>query len=259
MPDNLLDPKQGLEGVDDYNVDAALIHDMGLTYTGRDEAGNRVWTDNAGHRYNAAQLQAMSDNELSGSRTGSGQLPPAWQQYAGMPQGYMPGMLPQQFVPNMPGYNAAGGSGPQYPGMPQPLMPGVPPHQSRAHLNPVTDTLGVTNRLPALTGNPSAGPQSLLGEHAADLPHTAGKGRYSLQRIMDTIKANAAVRAAIAHGRPVVLVRSNTVNGKLVQSIDTVSDGLPGKEPMFVTFTGDFNIDGSQAAGKPAKFQFDCD
>ena len=43
--------------VDDYEVDEGLIKDMGLFYTGRDEAGNRTWQTDEGQVYVAVQLQ----------------------------------------------------------------------------------------------------------------------------------------------------------------------------------------------------------
>ena len=57
---------QGNYSVDNYEVDPQKISDMGLTYQGLDEYGNRIWTDDRGHQYTAVQLQKQVGEDNTG-------------------------------------------------------------------------------------------------------------------------------------------------------------------------------------------------
>ncbi len=81
---NITDPGgNGVEGVDDYEVDPQLIREMRLTYGGRDSNGNRVWKDAQGHQYNADQLRRRSDGGNDSSGSADSVSDTDWQQYTG--------------------------------------------------------------------------------------------------------------------------------------------------------------------------------
>ena len=54
----------GNYSVDNYEVDQQKIRQMGLSYQGRDDNGNRIWTDDQGHEYTAVQLQKQASDQI---------------------------------------------------------------------------------------------------------------------------------------------------------------------------------------------------
>ena len=78
--------------VNDGPVDKALIRRMGLTYKGLDENGHKVWEDDAGHQYTAAQLQKHDDSESQQSSEPLMGDPPPYPQsyYSGPPRNTNP-------------------------------------------------------------------------------------------------------------------------------------------------------------------------
>ena len=83
MPDYFYSDQTGEDAggnysVDNYEVDQQKIDQMGLSYQGRDDNGNRIWTDDQGHQYTAVQLQKQTSDDggtdsgtSSNSNTGS--------------------------------------------------------------------------------------------------------------------------------------------------------------------------------------------
>lgn len=124
------------------------------------------------------------------------------------------------------------------------------PAQEGQFRNPSLDNIGnVTNVSSVIKPGWHAG-------LALDLPPTAGAGKYSRQSILSMAMNNSMVQSALAAGQKVMLIRSNRINGKQVNSTELLGNGSATGSPFIVSFTGDLNSDGSQAKGRQASFAF---
>ena len=93
-----------------------------------------------------------------------------------------------------------------------------------------------------------------------DIPQTAGIGKYSKQSVKKTALSLPCVQQAINSGSVVTLQNRYMVNGTPITSNTIISKGIPGtfSQPVTVTFTGNLNSDGSQAAGFKACLSASC-
>ncbi len=145
-----------------------------------------------------------------------------------------------------------------------PAPPVLVPDNHRHGRNPVADKSPVTDtsamfpnrgRAQSMLGNDSPAAAGNPVGDLLDLPLNAGPGKYSRQNVRSRAMMLPAVRQAISDGRQVMLVCNITVNRQPVRGIEVLSRGLSDDNPMYVTFSGDFNADGSQARGRHARME----